>query len=57
MDCADRTPELPGRLLGSQTLQQAEYDRLAVSLRQAAHLIVDYPLKVVVIIGVSGKRR
>jgi hypothetical protein len=57
MDRADWTPEMSGRLLRSQTLQQAEYDRLTVLLRQAAHLIVDCPLKVVVIARVSWKRR
>src|SRR5437868_10272984 len=29
--------------LGSQALQQAEHDRLAIPLRQAAHLLVDHP--------------
>ena len=41
MDRPDRTAQAPSRPLRAEALEQAEHDRLAVSLRQAAQLFVE----------------
>jgi len=48
---------MPRRLLGSQALQQTEHDRLAVPLRQLAHLFVDHCSDLITITAFKRPRR
>src|SRR4051812_4587570 len=58
MDRAERAAQLPGGLLGGPALQQAKYDRVAVSPGQPADLLVDRRVEVVAIdlVGSSGRQ-
>src|SRR4051794_31189014 len=57
LDGTDRPAKMPCRLLMSETLQQTEHDRHAVSIRKPTYLLVEDLAKIILAPGYRGPRQ